>query len=156
MACAQRELLTGMGGFLELPGDHLRSDLTGLSLQLSDEEVGRWPLQAIRSHGSAAINLLGSFQAKATYPELMANLGAGLGAVLVGGLVVLVVCGTLGGARPNFALGDLADRSSSRPQPPGAELLRRRLEELLASGGVVPVAPSPTPRTKRPRRYYEP
>lgn len=151
VACAETVFPAAMGGFLQLPGEHLRSDLTGLSLELSQKESRAWPVGRLRSHGLAAIADLERLPSKATYAEMAANLGVGVAALCLGTACSLVNVFTLGLARPDFNPDHVAAslrRSSLSPWP---DLLKRRLEALLVTGATLPTPPSRT-RSRRSRR----
>lgn len=95
VACAVREHDSApLGGFLQLPGDHLRTDLSGLSLHVEPEALREAynSLARLRGPTISALAWLEGFRPLATYGELAARVarGTGMGLVKMTGWMALI------------------------------------------------------------------
>lgn len=143
VACAVREHDSApLGGFLQLSGDHLRSDLSGLSLQVEPDTLREayQNLGRLRKPMISSLAWLEGFRPLATYGELAARVarGTGMGLVKMTGWMALIAVMSIPIVGEIVAhIGDdvVAARNSERLRRPQEEkwtkVIERRWDRMV-------------------------
>lgn len=121
--CARHELADSpLGGFLQIPGDHLRADLGGLSLQVEDEDISqaKCELEKLSPCAEFAAKWLLGFQTKTTVAEIL-----GYTAFCTVGLVLVVGICAMGAGEALGGLGGFGAGPSKTPDDFPAAFHRR-------------------------------
>lgn len=128
VACAVHEIARApLGGFLAVCGDHLRSDLSGLSLQIDAEsrQEAFEKLSLLERPGRLAIEWLESFRQPTTLVDVAKVTGKAFGYIALAGLLFAVVAATHGELGAAGFPG-CSSKASSQLTP------EQHLEQLLA------------------------
>lgn len=80
VSCAAHQYLAALGGFFELSGDHLKTDLSGLKLEITDADIlaGKKQLPRIRPMAESAIQRSLEIAPVTTYREMASGIGQGV------------------------------------------------------------------------------